>query len=417
MNHNIFSDDNKEYYFFPSKITNQFKSSSKEEKSIKSTFKSTSKENKDINCLFKSKKPISKSSNIKNSNKTQKLFSSSSYSNKSFNSKEKDLLLENNNRSDNSDLNLNESDSIISFSKLKDIKSSQFYSDGKRGNNKAKKVIHNNKREVRIIISNDKNINEEVENDNHLSPQSKKNKKNKKKSTLQNSLLEKAIKIVNGQNNNLLNKKRNRPKHTDLYSDNRKEKIKTSFFNSIFLMINDDLKKFKKLKPFYIYPEMVKIQPYLHSLNRDKDFNIALSLKVKNILYTDKDIKIFFHKKNKNENDKNSINKVKLDNSNNKEIINKIEKINININQEKNEKIKECSLKLNEIFNYSLEKMYSQYINDVKCFDNYQTLKNELENQRKKGKNESYIELLKQKAFEMLNNYKKILISKNKANK
>ena len=385
MNHNIFSDDNKEYYFFPSKITNQFKSSSKEEKSIKSTFKSTSKENKDINCLFKSKKPISKSSNIKNSNKTQKLFSSSSYSNKSFNSKEKDLLLENNNRSDNSDLNLNESDSIISFSKLKDIKSSQFYSDGKRGNNKAKKVIHNNKREVRIIISNDKNINEEVENDNHLSPQSKKNKKNKKKSTLQNSLLEKAIKIVNGQNNNLLNKKRNRPKHTDLYSDNRKEKIKTSFFNSIFLMINDDLKKFKKLKPFYIYPEMVKIQPYLHSLNRDKDFNIALSLKVKNILYTDKDIKIFFHKKNKNENDKNSINKVKLDNSNNKEIINKIEKINININQEKNEKIKECSLKLNEIFNYSLEKMYSQYINDVKCFDNYQTLKNELENQRKKG--------------------------------
>lgn len=417
MNHNIFSDDNKEYYFFPSKITNQFKSSSKEEKSIKSTFKSTSKENKDINCLFKSKKPISKSSNIKNSNKTQKLFSSSSYSNKSFNSKEKDLLLENNNRSDNSDLNLNESDSIISFSKLKDIKSSQFYSDGKRGNNKAKKVIHNNKREVRIIISNDKNINEEVENDNHLSPQSKKNKKNKKKSTLQNSLLEKAIKIVNGQNNNLLNKKRNRPKHTDLYSDNRKEKIKTSFFNSIFLMINDDLKKFKKLKPFYIYPEMVKIQPYLHSLNRDKDFNIALSLKVKNILYTDRDIKIFFHKKNKNENDKNSINKVKLDNSNNKEIINKIEKINININQEKNEKIKECSLKLNEIFNYSLEKMYSQYINDVKCFDNYQTLKNELENQRKKGKNESYIELLKQKAFEMLNNYKKILISKNKANK
>ena len=417
MNHNIFSDDNKEYYFFPSKITNQFKSSSKEEKSIKSTFKSTSKENKDINCLFKSKKPISKSSNIKNSNKTQKLFSSSSYSNKSFNSKEKDLLLENNNRSDNSDLNLNESDSIISFSKLKDIKSSQFYSDGKRGNNKAKKVIHNNKREVRIIISNDKNINEEVENDNHLSPQSKKNKKNKKKSTLQNSLLEKAIKIVNGQNNNLLNKKRNRPKHTDLYSDNRKEKIKTSFFNSIFLMINDDLKKFKKLKPFYIYPEMVKIQPYLHSLNRDKDFNIALSLKVKNILYTDKDIKIFFHKKNKNENDKNYINKVKLDNSNNKEIINKIEKINININQEKNEKIKECSLKLNEIFNYSLEKMYSQYINDVKCFDNYQTLKNELENQRKKGKNESYIELLKQKAFEMLNNYKKILISKNKANK
>ena len=417
MNHNIFSDDYKDYYFFPSKITNQFRSSSKEEKSIKSTFKSTSKENKDINCLFKSKKPISKSSNIKNSNKTQKLFSSSSYSNRSPNSKEKDLLLENNNRSENSDLNLNESDSIISFSKLKDIKSSQFYSDGKRGNNKAKKVIHNNKREVRIIISNDKNINEEVENDNHLSPQNQKNKKNKKKSTLQNSLYEKAIKIVNGQNNNLLNKKRNRPKHTDLYSDNRKEKIKTSFFNSIFLMINDDLKKFKKLKPFYIYPEMVKIQPYLHSLNRDKDFNIALSLKVKNILYTDKDIKIFFHKKNKNENDKNSINKVKLDNSNNKEIINKIEKINININQEKNEKIKECTLKLNEIFNYSLEKMYSQYINDVKCFDNYQTLKNELENQRKKGKNESYIELLKQKAFEMLNNYKKILISKNKANK
>ena len=359
MYNNSFPESNLYYFFFNSKNnSNPFKSSSKRN--------NTSKDKNNFN------------------SKNKKLFSSSSYNSNSSNinliskskskEKEKALIIGNNMKSD--DLDLNENDSLLSFSKLKDINSSEFYSDGMQGTIRAKKVINRNKKkDIKVIISNDKVIAGDFENNENIN-----------------------INVIN------INKKRKRkrPTHTDLYSDNRKEKIKTSFFNSIFNMVIDDLKKFKKIKPKYIIPNIEKIKPILDSFKKDENFQNALSQKVKNIFYTDESLEKYFNKSFIKKKDfKNISNELILKNKNNKEIIDKIEEICQKLNEEKNKEIKAYSLKLNEIFNIKLKDIYLQYISNKKYFTNFNTLENEIENQRKKGKDYNYLKLFKQKAFDL----------------
>ena len=360
MNNYYFPESNLHSFFFNSKYKNLFISSSKRSNN---NFKSSNKSSKDKNFI---------------NSKNKKFFSSSSNSSNSFNmkskskSKEKSFAFGNNKQFD--DLDLNENDSILSLSKLKDINSSEFFSDGNRGNKMAKKVIkRNSKKDIKIIISNDKVLNQKFKN----------------KENINNA-------------NKTINKKRKRPKHTNLYSDNLKEKIKTSFFNSIFNMIKEELKKFKKIKPKYIIPNIEKIKPILDSLKKDENFQKALFKEVKNILYTDESLEKLFNKSFIKKKDfKNILNELILKNKNNKEIINKIEEICKKLNEEKNKEFKACSLKLNDIFNIKLKDIYLQYIQNKKYFTNFQTLENEIENQRKKGKDNYYLKLLKKKSFEL----------------
>lgn len=348
-------------------------------------FKSFSKESKVKSSIFQY------SSNIKN----KKIFALFSQSNEPLKKSKEELFHLNREDSPDDNQNINDNESMLSFSKLKDFKSSKFYSDGKKDKFKVSKVINiDNKRGPKFIISDNK-----ITNKNTQKLLSDKKTDNNIKEKSININKEKKVKKLLKNNNKLLNKKRKRAKHTYLYSDNLKEKIKTSFFNSIFEIIKKELETFKKLKPFYIIPNIEKVRPILESLNKDENFKNALLKKVKDIFYTDETLDIYYKNRYKEaEKYIKRLKKIEIINKNNKEIINKIEENMGKLNEEKNEKIKNSILKLNEIFNASLNEMYLQYIHNNIHFENFKTIKKELERQKTMGKNDNYLNLFKEKS-------------------
>ena len=195
-----------------------------------------------------------------------------------------------------------------------------------------------------------------------------------------------------------MNKKRKI--HSSSYADNIKEKIKKSFFNSIFNLANKELKQLKKFISNYFTSNFEKILLLLNQLNNSKRFKIALTNEVKYIFFTNENIELFYKDKNKTKDkDKNKtkINELKRINNNNKEIINKIEKMKKNIKEKDDENIKKSILILNEIFNISLKDIYLEYINqpNKKKFEipKFYTIKDEIERQKKEyHKDEQYIE-------------------------
>ena len=384
---------------------------------------SKSFEEKQITPKFK--KSISKEFNINqagNNNNNDSGSNNVSYSISNSNSDE-----------DNDEKDDIDEDSILSFSKKFKHKSNQLLSQGTKGLIQGNKIIkqNNNIKQKKInekdikLIDKDKDIKKEENIENLTMPNTeikieKMEKIEEKKvilfrtKTFPNKemkiekIKEKIEKKDKKEKNkekkeNILNKKRKI--HSSSYADNIKEKIKKSFFNSIFNLANEELKRLKKIKPNYFTSNFEKVLPLLNQFNNSKRFKIALTNEVKYIFFTNENIELFYKDKNKTKDkDKNkdkAKNKTKIDelkrrNNNNKEIINKIEELKKNISEKDEENVKKSILILNEIFNISLKDIYLEYINQPNKkkikIPKFYTIKEEKERQKKEyDKDEQYI--------------------------
>ena len=169
--------------------------------------------------------------------------------------------------------------------------------------------------------------------------------------------------------------KKERKKHTVYSKDNMALKIKRDFFKNIIDFVKNELFKIQ------INDSQFSIDKNFENLSLDKlnfthdkftlnyNFGDVLKKKVKDIFYTDEAIN---EEKQSKQNDFN------------KNIIIKIEKRMEKINEQR-EEIKNYIIKLYDLLNSSIEKMYIRYISfdNTNGFENFVTFKDKLNEQTK----------------------------------
>ena len=281
---------------------------------------------------------------------------------------------------------------------------SKYFSDSAINERHTHEIVKINKRKKNESKKEEEKKEEEVNINTSIDTKKYNNSENKK--TTISYAPEKDITVVEkpkNKNTELLIKKRKRPRHTDLVRDNIKEKIKTSFFNSIIDYMKTILLEYKKLRPLDIIYDLEKIAPVLNYYNKREKFKIILEKKVKDLFYND-NLKLFENNRYKNKDKvkyENKLNEDKNKNMKNKEVITKIENIKEKIKDEKNEKIKNCVLKLYDILNTSLTVFYKEYIDNKGNYPSFNTIKEEIERQIKKGKEENYLSNLSRIAIDL----------------